>query len=215
MFIKYLEPIIAPFRSAKNKAMKARAVKGNIKMDVKRVKRFGDVAGQYYGPGQDFSELLFPALQDQFDPIVHGQISRRSDDQGQAMAAFQQILDQVLAYQTGCTGKQYVSIRVAASPDRRPLPSPSPGNMRSVRGLRLPGSIELRPSREIWRGSRLCGAVHRRVDSSAHHAAWRVRPRPAPFRGRPPLFLRASILAWKAFQSLLESSRTSPPHSTQ
>ncbi len=41
MFFRYLEPILKPFRSARNKVVKVKTVKGNIKMDVKRVGRMG------------------------------------------------------------------------------------------------------------------------------------------------------------------------------
>lgn len=44
MFFKYLEPLIKPFRTAQNKIVKAKNVKGNIKMDVKRVGRYGQNA---------------------------------------------------------------------------------------------------------------------------------------------------------------------------
>ena len=50
MFWKYLEPIFAPFRSAKNKVRKVQNVKGNIKVDVNRAKQMGkqgqNLAGQ-------------------------------------------------------------------------------------------------------------------------------------------------------------------------
>ena len=44
MFLKYLEPIFKPWRAAKNKVIKVKTVKGNIKGEQMRVKRFGQYA---------------------------------------------------------------------------------------------------------------------------------------------------------------------------
>ena len=44
MFFKYLQPILAPFRRLRSKGVQIKQVKGNIKMDVKRVKGLKDIA---------------------------------------------------------------------------------------------------------------------------------------------------------------------------
>src|SRR5688500_8158016 len=47
MFWKYLEPLFAPFKQARNKAVQAKNIKGNIKVDVNRAKQMGK-AGQNF-----------------------------------------------------------------------------------------------------------------------------------------------------------------------
>jgi len=51
MFFKHLEPILAPFRKARQKAVQVKQVKGNIKMDVKRVKNVKNMAGAHAKKG--------------------------------------------------------------------------------------------------------------------------------------------------------------------
>jgi TolA-binding protein len=46
MFLKYLEPIFKPWRAVRNRIMKVRTVKGNIRSEARRVQRFGNVAKQ-------------------------------------------------------------------------------------------------------------------------------------------------------------------------
>jgi hypothetical protein len=44
MFLKYLEPIFIPYRMVRNYIVSVRTVRGNIKVEVGRVKNFGNVA---------------------------------------------------------------------------------------------------------------------------------------------------------------------------
>lgn len=44
MFLRYLDPLFAPFRKARANVVKARNVKGNIKVDVNRAKAYGGIA---------------------------------------------------------------------------------------------------------------------------------------------------------------------------
>lgn len=52
MFWKYLEPIFAPFRSARAKVNQVQNVKGNVKVDVDRAKRLGKQGQNMVGAGQ-------------------------------------------------------------------------------------------------------------------------------------------------------------------
>lgn len=45
MFLRYLDPLFAPFRKARANVVKARNVKGNFKVDVKRAKAMGGMVG--------------------------------------------------------------------------------------------------------------------------------------------------------------------------
>ncbi len=49
MFFKYLEPIIQPFRDARNRWIQAKQMKGNFQMDVKRVQGVRDRAQKAVG----------------------------------------------------------------------------------------------------------------------------------------------------------------------
>jgi len=55
MFFKHLDPILSPFRRARSKFVRAKQVKGNIKMDVKRVKNVKNMAGAHVKKGQDMA----------------------------------------------------------------------------------------------------------------------------------------------------------------
>ncbi len=52
MFFRYLQPILAPFRRLRSKGVQVKQIKGNIKMDVKRVKGIKNVAGSHVKDGQ-------------------------------------------------------------------------------------------------------------------------------------------------------------------
>lgn len=43
MFLHYLKPIYAPFKAIRNKFVKVKTVKGNVKMDVKRVQMYKNI----------------------------------------------------------------------------------------------------------------------------------------------------------------------------
>lgn len=49
MFLKHLEPIFKPWRAARNKVVKVKTTKGNVKAETSRVARFGKVAKKEAG----------------------------------------------------------------------------------------------------------------------------------------------------------------------
>jgi hypothetical protein len=53
MFFKYLDPLLAPFRKLRSEHTKVANIKGNIKMDAKRVQNVGAQAKMHAKAGQD------------------------------------------------------------------------------------------------------------------------------------------------------------------
>ncbi len=55
MFLRYLDFIFVPFRNIRSKWVRAKGIKGNIKVDVNRVKSMGNRAKGYAGKAQGYA----------------------------------------------------------------------------------------------------------------------------------------------------------------
>lgn len=114
MFLRYLDPLFAPWRALRNKITQVRSIKGNIQVDVHRVQRFGKMAQQNVAKAKNHLQQA-PAQ-------AQGQMQGAQAAHGQAQKAHGQFIGQQPPYMVPGMQQGQGQPPPGAPPPQGPMP---------------------------------------------------------------------------------------------